>query len=442
MATFAAGCNQAPEPPLLVNVVFLLADDMRFDAIRAHGNAVVETPNLDRLVAEGVTFTRAIAASPICTPSRAEILTGASGHTNGVTFFGHEIDRGLAVWPDVLRSAGYQTEYVGKWHNDGSPTDWGFDEVAYQVGGISDHEMIDSNLALYRGGGVSDVRGRPSGTGRNLRKYSSALFADAAIRFIRGSSGRPFFLQVSFTAPHDPRTLPPGYEQMYTADHIPLPANFLAQHPFDNGALYERDEGLLERPLRPEDVQRDLAVYYAMISHLDEQVGRILHALEATGKDANTLIIFSSDNGLALGSHGLLGKQNMYDHSIGVPMILRGPGIPQGVRIDAQCYLRDLFPTVVDFLQVRPTPATVEGRSLLPLLGGAQASLYPYLYGYYSTSQRMIREERWKLIHYPNLDKYQLFDLSSDPDELHDLAGDSSYAHTLARLRAILPEQE
>jgi arylsulfatase A-like enzyme len=186
-------------------------------------------------------------------------------------------------------------------------------------------------------------------------------------------------------------------------------------------------------------VKAELAAYYAVISHMDEQIGRMMDALRATGQEQNTLIVFTTDQGLAIGSHGLLGKQNMYEHTIGVPLIFAGPGIPQNHRIAAQCYLRDLFPTFCDLAGV-PVPAPVEGRSLLPVLNGLVREIYPEVYAYWHISsgraakmaeggvnaelpiERMVRTDRWKLIYYSHLQRYQLFDLASDPHELKDLS--------------------
>ena len=167
---------------------------------------------------------------------------------------------------------------------------------------------------------------------------------------------------------------------------------------------------------------------------MDEQVGRILAALERTGQADNTIVIFTSDHGLAMGSHGLRGKQNMYDHTVGTPLVMRGPGIPKNRRISAQCYLRDLYPTVCELLGIE-VPETVEGLSLAAVLRGTAQSVRPCVFGHYSVVQRMIRTDRWKLIHYPKIGKYQLFDLPADADELNNLADDPAHRAILDELR-------
>ncbi len=181
----------------------------------------------------------------------------------------------------------------------------------------------------------------------------------------------------------------------------------------------------------------DLAVYYAVVSHMDRQIGRILDALRETDQEKRTIVIFTSDHGLAMGSHGLRGKQNMYEHTIGVPLILSGPGIPRGKRFDAQVYLRDLYPTVCDLIGV-DVPEAVEGKSFAPVLSGRTRSVHEQVFGYFRSSQRMIRTDRWKLIHYPQIDRFQLFDLRADPFELRDVVADADHASTLADLQSKL----
>src|SRR5205823_14925494 len=187
------------------------------------------------------------------------------------------------------------------------------------------------------------------------------------------SKDQPFLAYVAFNAPHDPRLAPPKYHEYYNAHKPPLPPNFLPQHPFNNGDLTTRDEKLAPWPRTPAVVRQHLADYYAAITFLDAQVGRILNALRATGQYENTLIVFSSDHGLAIGSHGLFGKQHLYDHSMHAPLIFAGPGIPRNKQCDALCYLLDIFPTLGELAAVKP-PAGSEGKSLAPVLAGKQAA--------------------------------------------------------------------
>ncbi|OHB84866.1 MAG: choline-sulfatase [Planctomycetes bacterium RBG_16_64_12] len=440
---WAWGAEQQP-PDQRPNVLLLVSDDQRPDTIRALGNPIIHTPHLDSLVREGTAFTRAIAPNPICVPSRAEIMTGCDGFRNHVGVSSNRMNPELMRWADCMRQAGYHAWYVGKWMNDGRPTTQGYEESdgLFAEGGapwwVDQVDYHGRPVTGYRGWvfqGDKGIKFPEKGVG--LTPGIDKEFADAAIRFIRRKWETPFFLHVNFTAPHDPLLMPPGYEGKYDPEKIPLPPNFLPRHAFDHGNFEGRDEKLLPWPRTPKDVREDLAVYYAVISYMDEQLGRILAALEATGQADNTIVIFTSDQGLAMGSHGLRGKQNMYEHTVGAPLIFRGPGIPKGQRRDAQCYLRDLYPTVCDLAGIE-IPATVQGRRLGPVLRGEVDSIYPAVFGHFADAQRMIRTDRWKLIHYPKVEKYQLFDLANDPYELENLAVGPCRATVFAELRAKL----
>ncbi len=444
LPTFAGA--QAKSSEKFPNVLFLLSDDQRPDTIAALGNQVIKTPHLDALVRRGTTFTQAVCANPICTPSRGEMLSGCSGFRSGVVDFGGQLDPALVLWPMAMRTAGYATTYVGKWHNDGRPVQRGFDRTngLFRGGGgkfwKDQTDWKGSPITGYRGWVFQDDAGQlfPE-RGVGLTSNISGLFADAAIDVIRHPTDQPWFLQVSFTAPHDPLIMPPGFENVYGSEQIPLPPNFLPQHPFDHGNLRGRDEMLLPFPRTPELVRDVLRMYYAVISHMDQQIGRILNALEQTGQADNTIVIFSSDHGLGVGSHGIRGKQNMYEHTAGVPLIFAGPGIPSGVRSTAQVYLRELYPTTCELVGI-PIPDTVEGVSFAPVIRGEAASTHDQVFCYFRDVQRMLRTDRWKLIHYPKVDRWQLFDRAADPDELKNLADDAAHAEILTTLREQLAE--
>ncbi len=427
------------------NILLIVTDDQRPDTIHTLGNRIIQTPNLDRLVKNGTVFTQAHSPHPLCVPSRAEILTGTSGFTNGVLMPGKsKLNFDLVTVAEVLRAAGYCTCYVGKWHTAGRPSTHGYEETVglFSSGG----GKYWKDKKDYKGMAVTGYRGWIFQTddrklfpekGVGLTPDISEEFADAAIEFIKRKPERPFFLHVNFTAPHDPLYFPTGYKNKYQPDKMPLPPNFLPKHPFDHGNLKGRDEKLLPWPRTPEAIRKNLAVYYAVISHLDEQVGRIVQALGQTGQDENTLIIFTSDHGLAGGSHGLMGKQNMYAHTVIVPLIFAGPGIPEGQQREALVYLRDLYPTICESAGAK-IPSSVEGKSLLPVLQGKAEKVYDRLFCYFSDSQRMIRDREWKLIHYPKIDRYQLFHLSQDPHEMTNLADSPKHRERFLALQARL----
>ncbi len=431
---FVAGMRSVQaEEEARPNILFLFADDQRPDTIGALGNPVIQTPNLDRLVKQGTCMTRASCAYPICFASRTEILTGCTGFRNKVFLSNRDADLSLPTLPAVLNKAGYRSYWVGKWHMAGHPVSRGFTESLglFAAGKRPKEPQFDSRGRIVTGYvgwmfQTDDGKLMPE-LGVGLTPNISHRFADYAIELLKRKSDKPFFLYVNFTAPHDPLLTPPNWGDVYDWHRMKVPENFLPRHPFDHGNFYGRDEKLLPWPRTKEDIKKDLATYYAVISHLDEQVGRILDTLEETGQAENTIVVYSSDHGLALGSHGLMGKQNMYEHTINVPLIFRGPGILRGKKSGAQCYLRDLFPTFCDFAQA-PKPESLQSRSLLKILKGQTDEVYPFIVGYFKHAQRMIRTDRWKLIQYPQVKKTQLFDLKNDPYELVNLADEPDYS--------------
>jgi len=271
--------------------------------------------------------------------------------------------------------------------------------------------------------------------------HSSEMVCDAAIRFIGEQSPEsPFFAYVSFLAPHDPRTMPDEFRQMYHPEETELPPNFMGGHPFDNGALHIRDEELAAFPRTPEETRQHIAEYYAMITHLDAQLGRVVEALAEEGALDDTVIVFAGDNGLAVGQHGLFGKQSCYEHSVRVPLVFAGPGIPEGERTDAYAYLFDIFPTLCELTDAS-IPDSVEGTSLVPAMTDHAESIRDVLYFAYTDLQRAVKDRRFKLVEYavPDRDRVtQLFDLQADPWELVNLASDEQYAGEVARLRGEL----
>lgn len=420
-----------------VNVLFLLTDDQRADTLRALGQRGIQTPHLDRLARAGTTFTAAhifgALQGAVCVPSRAMMLSGRS------LFRVAENLRDTPTWPARFRHAGWDTFITGKWHNTPASVPHSFaNGRSIFLGGMTDQNAIKVR-DLIAGSGL--------GPERTVRQPSSELFADAAVEYLqrRGqqpdAARRPFVLYVAFTSPHDPRTPPGTYLDRYRSQPPPLPANFLPEHPFDNGELDVRDEKLLPRP-RPTDALRaELAAYYGMITHVDSQIGRILDALEAAGDADRTVIVYAGDNGLALGSHGLLGKQNLYEHSTRVPLIVAGPGIARGHRTDALVYLLDLPVTLCELAGI-DAPAGHEGRSLVPLLERRTRRGRDVLLTAYREVQRAVTDGRWKLIQYPRIDRVQLFDLRRDPHEIRDLSAEPRYADERDRLRTLLMREQ
>jgi arylsulfatase A-like enzyme len=414
------------------NLLILFSDDQRAGTIHALGNPDIYTPNLDRLAADGMAFTRAYIMGglqgAVCVPSRAMLMTSRG------LFRVQENLASQRTWPEQFAQAGYRTFMTGKWHNGAASATRAF-ATGRNVffGGMSAaHNMPVQDFSV----------GQPPGPKHTNAQHHTELFADTAIEFLRQQTNRqPFLCYVAFKSPHDPRTATSAWHERYRSNPPPLPPAFREQHPFDNGEMTVRDEQLLSWPRTPEAVRRELGDYYACISHLDEQIGRILEVLRATGLATNTLIAFAGDNGLALGSHGLMGKQNVYEHSVGVPLILAGPGIPQGRRTEALTYLLDVFPTLAELAAVPPLEK-LDGCSLVPVLTGRTNAVRNQIFTVYRSFQRAIRDGRWKIIRYPLVDQTQLFDLQADPYELKNLASEPAHASRVAESLAALAKAQ
>lgn len=249
-------------------------------------------------------------------------------------------------------------------------------------------------------------------------------------------------MYLAFNAPHDPRQAPKSFVDMYDPDQLEIPLSFLPEYPWDIGANKIRDEVLAPFPRTERIVQVHLQEYYAIITHMDVQIGRILEALEKTGKADNTYIVFTADHGLAVGAHGLMGKQNQYEHSVRPPFIVVGPNVPQGSRVSEPIYLQDVHPTTFDLAGI-PTPEHVDFKSLKPYLHGVDYDCehYPAVYGAYTETQRMVIHEGFKLIVYPKIGKTLLFDLEKDPEEITDLS-DSHCAKEKELFQVLLKQQD
>lgn len=426
------------------NILIMMADDHRFESIAAHGDPIVRTPTMDRLIQEGTSFTRnwhtGSYSEAVCIPTRAALHTGthvyaASRHKdfrdqNPPDI--HTINPKLPTLGQTLRQQGYSTFLTGKWHNDTASLNRSFGDGAnIFLGGMHDH--YSTPLFDF------DPDGRYNDHQTHVTaRHDTELYAGSAVDFLRRFKGAdPFFLLVAFTSPHDPRQAPEKYRNMYRAGDIPLPANFLPRHPFDQGHNRIRDEELASFPREGPEIRRHLADYYAMISHQDDQMRLILEALEERGELENTVVVYTSDHGLAVGQHGLMGKQNLYEHSLRVPLIFRGPGIPRGEKSDALTQTPDAYPTICELAGVA-VPETVSARSLVPVMRRRCPSQRTHLFSLYFDLQRAVCDGRFKLIRYytrkydgldlsPGSEGIQLFDLEEDPWEMRNLNGDKTY---------------
>ena len=420
-----AGRAMAPEVVYNVgrvkkkNVLLIVSDNQRSDTIAALGNRFIQTPNLDALTRNGLAFKNAYfmgsTMGATCLPSRTMLMTGRHlfriphGEASEEEEAAHPIAN-IPSLPGLLRAQGYRSMRTGKQGN--------YPRFVAQE--------FDKNVVVAR-----SVNG-------------SQRHADNAIEFLKSDqSDHPFFLYVAFGAPNDPHvgpaTAPPEYMDMYPAGSVPVPDNYLPIHPFDNGEMIIRDELLAPWPRTREMIAQHLAGYYSVISYMDAQIGRIMSSLRETGHEDDTIVVFTSDTGTAIGSHGLMGMQNLYEHSIGVPLIVSTPGMRKGVASDALVYLFDLVPTICDLLDM-PVPDGVDGESLLPVLEGKADGVRDSIFSAYRDVQRAVRDDRWKLIRYPGAGMTQLFDLLADPHECHNLAEDDSCIDSIERMLNLLRE--
>lgn len=431
---FATGCaDKQPEKP---NIIFIFADDQSYNMVHSLGNKELITPNIDRLVEEGVTFTHAYNMGAwngaVCIASRAMLNTGRFvwRAQKAVNKPNNLIKEG-STWAQLMQKAGYETYMTGKWHVKVS-ADSIFNHVSHIRPGMPNQTPEGYNRPLNKEDNTWKPWDTKFGGFWKGGKHWSEIVADDAEQFIAksGNSKQPFFMYLAFNAPHDPRQSPKEYVDMYPLENVSVPVSFLPEYPYNEemGAGRKlRDERLAPFPRSEYAVKVNRQEYNAITTHMDAQIGRILEALEKSGKLDNTYIFFSADHGLSVGHHGLMGKQNMYDHSIRVPLMVVGPGIPKNSKVEADVYLQDIMASAIDIADIEK-PEYVEFNSLMGLARGEQKeNIYPEIYGCYTKKQRMIRADGFKLIAYPNAKKLRLFDLKNDPDEMSDLAEIDEY---------------
>ncbi|MEM9158427.1 MAG: sulfatase-like hydrolase/transferase [Verrucomicrobiota bacterium] len=421
------------------NILFIFTDDQSHETIHHLGNQEIITPHLDRLAQSGVAFTNAYNvgawAGAVCIASRTSINTGR------MVWNAHAIERNLdehvdngEFWSQIMDRAGYETYMSGKWHVKTSTKPL-FENQANIRGGMP-KQTPEGYFRPKENDPWSPDDPQFGGFWKGGKHWSEVL-ADDAENFLEKAAheDEPFFMYLAFSAPHDPRQAPREYLDMYTQSEIAVPDSFVPEYPLKQeigchmmddgkgGVRAQRDESLSPWPRTPVGVQLHRHEYYAAITHMDAQIGRILDALEKTGKAANTYIFFTSDHGLACGHHGLLGKQNMYEHSVKAPLIVSGPGLQKNKTREAPVYLQDIMPTTIE-LAGAAIPDYVDFHSLLPQLKSAKApSSYGAIYNCFRPDlQRMIRSGDHKLILYPEAKTYRLFNLKKDPTELEDLA--------------------
>ena len=453
----AGRLGTATEPAARPNVLFVLCDDIRPDAVGCYGSAHVKTPRIDTLAAEGVRFANAFCTTSLCSPSRASILTGLYAHAHGVRDNFTELPPALPHWPARLRQQGYATAYIGKWHmgEDNDDPRPGFDWFVSHKGQ----------------GKYFDTEWNFDGERREVVPgYYTTLVTDFSLGWLKKQpAGSPWALCIGHKAPHSFYLPEPRYERVFADIRVPYPASgFQLDDKPDwikerlttwhgiYGPLFEwRKKFPDTRPEGVVDFENMVHAYWGTILSVDDSMGRLVDYLRDSGQLANTLIVFMGDNGLLEGEHGMIDKRTMHEPSIRVPLIASGPGLPRGKVVGEQVLVEDIAPSVLDVCGALAIEG-IDGRSWRMLAGSTDPAwrtewLYEYNYEKqfpYTPNIRGIRTDRWKFVRYPHGDgspdrhRPEMYDLANDPGELVNLAAAPAHAATRAdleqRLAAIL----
>ena len=434
------------------NLLFITTDQQRWDSLPCYGLDFMDTPALDRIAAEGLVFDRCMVSSPVCVPCRAAFMSGQYPSTTGVLGNNAWLPASVPTWPSRLGAAGRRTVAVGKMHFDPWDARCGFDE---RISAEDKRHVYlpDDHVTFLRQHGLDrphpaslpgyfESLGAPV-TPREKRFHVDGFTGDQAAAWLRRYGDEPFAAWVSFAGPHDPYDPPEEMAAMYYDAPIPEPvgsAEELAGKPPAqrgrgreslNNSMFRIDPSLATA----EHYRRWRAHYYANISLIDEGVGKMLAALEEAGTLDDTLIVFTSDHGDALGDHGLPFKGFFYDSMVHVPLLVRGPGVPAGRRCPALVSTLDLVPLFYSACEAE-APSGLQGQDLGALLADPGGSIRDaaiseiggrvgvitgdYTYGHYADGSA------------------ELYDRNADPDELHNVAGDPGYAEVVSRLRGLL----
>lgn len=430
------------------NLLFILSDEHQRDVTGCYGNRVVRTPNLDRLAAQGTRFTNAYTPCPICVPSRTSLATGRYVFQTSSWDNAHPYRGEIPSWGHRLMAQGHRVTSIGKLHYRDARDPNGFDEEIlplHVLDGVGDLLGMIRTPPAPRGNMPSLAR--EAGPGESSYSNYDRRIADAARDWLTGRAraydGQPWVLFVSFVRPHFPLIAPPEFFALYRPEDMPWPQFYGSQsRPLHPAVQALRDCMNYDDYFDEASVRRAIASYYALVSFLDDNVGKVLAALRDAGLTNDTRIIYTSDHGDNLGNRGLWGKSVMYDESAAVPMILAGPDVPAGNVVDTPVSLVDCYRTIIEGAgrELGPEDTALPSRSLWDAANGVRASrtvLSEYHAAASVTGTFMIRHGQWKYIHYVGF-RPELFDIEADPHEAHDLALDPQHAGTVAECERVL----
>ena len=439
------------------NILFLLTDQQRYDSLGCNGATICQTPAIDSIAASGMRFSKAYTPIALCSPARGSLLTGLYPHNHGQlsnmgNFNGVFSDQILdkPAYPQLLKDSGYNVSCIGKWHlaKQGDTEFWGYDKwhpynewhQMLKEDGI-DYRIDQDAVQPYEWGGNAPFYGELP---LPVDKTMEAWTADKTIDLLNGysDSENPFMIAANFFGPHFPYAVPEPYLSMYDPDSVERWGNF--DELFINKPLIQQKELLRwnSSHLTWEDWQKVIAAYWGFCTFIDDQVQRILNCLEENGLDKNTIVIFSTDHGDMLGSHRLFNKGfHMYEETHHIPLVIRWNEVTApGSTCNEFVNLVDLMPT---FLEIgnAPIPDNLDGRSIVPLLKGDTVDdwnddVFAEFHGYEPTlaTVRMVRTDNWKYVYNPYSED-ELYDMKSDPHELHNLANHLGFKHVLRRMK-------
>lgn len=441
---------EEPAPPQPPNIVFVLIDDMRWDVMSCAGHPFVKTPNIDRIAASGVRFTNAFVTTSLCSPSRASFLTGAYAHTHGVRVNAKmEPDRSVPTFPRLLQRAGYETAFIGKWHMKYEPEPRpGFD---YWLSFPGQGSYIDPDF---------------NENGRNFKRkgYMTDLLTEYAVSYLERPRSKPFCLCLSHKAMHGEFIPAERHKRLYEDIHLPAPASY--RDDLRGKPRWQREVrlrgGRLKHPVPPGGIPdavepeawdltsergKNRMNWHRTLAAIDEGLGQLLDTLRKTGVADNTVIIFAGDNGFFLGEHGRPDKRLAYEESMRIPLLISGTGVkPRGIQAGQMVLNIDVAPTILDLAGVK-IPSTMQGRSLGPMLAGDKPPWRTsFLYEYFKEdwlpgipTMQAVRTANWKYVRYPDIDDVaELYDLTRDPQEMHNRIDDPGAKNQLAKMRTEL----
>jgi len=441
------------------NILYLMTDQHRADCLGCAGNQAIKTPHLDSIAADGVLFSNAYSSTPSCTPARSALLTGLSPWHHGMIGYGRIAGQYPFELPQAIRDAGYYTFGIGKMHWHPQKKLRGYHGLLVDESGRAETPGFVSDYRLWFKEQAPDLDPDATGIGWNdyrakayalpERLHPTVWTADRAVEFLdKYDRKEPFMLKVSFARPHSPYDPPQRFLDMYNVDDMPAPvvgdwaARYASHDDPPKPTLWQGDLGVRQ-------AKESRRAYYASVTFIDEQIGRILATLKQRGRYDNTLILFFADHGDMLGDHHLWRKTYAYEGSAGIPMILRWP---KGMGLDGQrgrtlpqpTELRDVLPTFLDAAGA-PIPNHLDGRSLLSLVRGDTQSWRSWIdlehaMCYDQDHWTALTDGRFKYIYFAHDGREQLFDLAKDPAELHDLSGDPAGAALLKQWRRRMVE--